>query len=397
MWMMVFLQTVMSLAFSIMQPFLPLYVAELGVHSASALDVWSGVLTSVSFITAALVSPFWGALADARGRKLMVVRSAAAVTVFTGLMGLVWNVWQLFVLRTLMGAFSGFFAAAVALVGSEVPDDQLGYALGWLQSGSFAGVAIGPLIGGVLADLFHSYRVVFFATSGLALVVTVLTVILVAETYVPKAGRKIASRNIFAGFAGIGRSSPVVLVMLVALFTAQLGSRVVAPIVTLFVRDLVGGGAALATLAGLATAVTGIGDFVGSPFLGKRSDQIGYRRVLLITVLGSCLMFIPQYFVTDVWVFIAFRFGLGLFIGGIIPTANAMIGHLTVSEERGAAFGATSSATSLGNFAGPLLGGLVAAAFSIRMTFLVSAGLFILLWLWIYMRVPEVYGRQAEI
>jgi len=385
---MVGIQFVISMAFTIMTPFLPLFIYDLGVHRAGPLDLWSGVINSLPFIIAALVSPYWGAMADRRGRKLMVLRSAAAVSLFTGLMGTSQSVWQLVFWRTLMGAFSGFNAASIALVGSEAPDDQLGYALGWLQSGSLLGGVAGPLIGGVLADAFGSYRVVFYATSLLALVATFASAFMVRESYVPKPGTQAAGPppNVFKSFSAMGQT---VFVLLAVLFMAQLGVRLVQPVVTLFVRQLVGPGPALATLAGVAFAVTGIGDLIGSPFLGKRSDQIGYRRVLLVTVMGTTLFFIPQFFVTNIYAFIAMRFGLGLFIGGIIPTANAMIGHLTPTAERGRIFGATASATFLGNFAGPLLGGSFAAIWSIRATFLISAALFALTFVWIWRRLPE--------
>lgn len=391
--MMVGIQFVISMAFTIMTPFLPLFIFNLGVHAPGPLDIWSGIVNSLPFIVAAAASPFWGAMADRRGRKLMVLRSAAAVSLFTGLMGTAQSVWQLVFWRTLMGAFAGFNAASIALVGSEAPDDQLGYALGWLQSGSLLGGVVGPLIGGVLADVFKSYRVVFYATAVLALLATLASGLLVHESYLPKAKAAAIRRPTLVGsFSALG---PTVFVLLSILFMAQIGVRMVQPVITLFVRELVGPGPALATLAGVAFAVTGVGDLIGSPFLGKRSDQIGYRRVLLITVMGTAVFFIPQFFVTGIWTFIALRFGLGLFIGGIIPTANAMIGHLTPMSERGRVFGATASATFLGNFAGPLLGGVFAALWSIRTTFLISAALFALTWVWIWRRLPELRVPEA--
>lgn len=393
---MVAIQVIMALAFSIMMPFLPLYLVQMGVHPLGTVEVWSGILSSVNFLVGALVSPYWGRLADRHGRKIMILRSALAVSLFTGLMGLAGNVWELFALRILMGAFAGFSAASIALVGTEVPDDQLGYALGWLQSGLLLGTVAGPLIGGFLASILHSYKVVFFATSALAVVATLAVYFQVKESFVPNpqaVGRRQGPLRVFSP----GELSVPVVALLIALLMAQFSTRTIAPVVTLFVRQLAGNTPHLATLAGVAFSVTGLGDFVGSPFLGKRSDQIGYRKVLLITLLGSGLMFIPQYFVHNIWVFILLRFGLGLFIGGIIPTANAMIGHMTPPEKRGTIYGATASATFLGNFAGPLVGGTLAAWLSIRATFLVAAVLTAITWAWVYMRVPEVKNDERDL
>ena len=55
--------------------------------------------------------------------------------------------------------------------------------------------------------------------------------------------------------------------------------RTVQPVVTLFVQELVDARPDLATLSGIAFSVTGLCDVIAAPFLGNRSDVIGYRRV----------------------------------------------------------------------------------------------------------------------
>ncbi|MFD1675717.1 MFS transporter [Alicyclobacillus fodiniaquatilis] len=133
-----------------MSPFLPLYLIQLGVHPIARVDVWSGLLSSCSPLIAAFTSPIWGSMADRFGRKAMVLRSSIAISIFTLLMGLSQNVWELFILRTAMGMFSGFSASAIALVATQVEDKRLGYALGWLSTGQLVGSLIGPLFGGAL-------------------------------------------------------------------------------------------------------------------------------------------------------------------------------------------------------------------------------------------------------
>ena len=82
----------------------------------------------------------------------------------------------------------------------------------------------------------------------------------------------------------------------------------------------------IATLAGIAFSITGLANVISAPFLGNRSDRIGYRRVLLICLAGGTLMTLPQAFTDNYWLFTAERFGVGLFIGGLLPTANALVG-----------------------------------------------------------------------
>src|SRR5579862_7027184 len=171
---MVTVQALMSFAFSVSGPFLPLFIIQLGVKPIAAVSAWAGVIASVNFLAAAIFSPFWGGLADRTGRKAMVVRSCLAIALFTALMGVTQNVWQLFGARACMGVFSGFSAAAIALVGTEVPEESLGFALGWMATAQLAGALAGPLLGGLVADHLHDYRAALFATSAFALLATLV-------------------------------------------------------------------------------------------------------------------------------------------------------------------------------------------------------------------------------
>jgi DHA1 family multidrug resistance protein-like MFS transporter len=147
-------------------------------------------------------------------------------------------------------------------------------------------------------------------------------------------------------------------------------------------------------MAGFAFSVTGVADLIASPFLGKRSDVLGYRRVLLISLMGAALASLPQAFVTSYWGFLAARFGLGMFVGGILPTANALVGRLVARADRGTVYGLTASATFLGSFSGPLVAGSLAATAGIRWVFVLTATLFLVNFLWIYFFVPEPPHRD---
>ncbi|QZY49854.1 MFS transporter [Escherichia coli] len=73
---------------------LTLYVEQLGVTGHSALNMWSGIVFSITFLFSAIASPFWGGLADRKGRKLMLLRSALGMGIVMVLMGLAQNIWQ---------------------------------------------------------------------------------------------------------------------------------------------------------------------------------------------------------------------------------------------------------------------------------------------------------------
>jgi MFS transporter, DHA1 family, multidrug resistance protein len=392
-WAMVGIQFVMTMAFSMLTPIMPLFLPVLGVTSVRAIDLWAGTLAGVTSFVAAFASPLWGRLADRRGRKLMLLRSSLAVGVFAGLMGVATNVWQLLAFRALMGVFAGFSSSAIALVASQAPEDRLGFALGWLSTGQLVGSLVGPLMGGVLADVTGSYRIPFYCTSATILVSTSFVWFGVHERFVAP-GRNRGGRSVLNSLIAVARS-PGLLALFFVLLMAQFSVRTVQPVVTLYVQELVGPRPDIATLSGIAFSITGLANVVAAPFLGNKSDKIGYRRVLLICLLGATLTTLPQAFTSSYWIFTAQRFAVGLFIGGILPTANALVGRLVSRAERGTVYGITSSAMFLGNSLGPISGGAVAAAFGLRWVFLVTGAVLLANLVWVYCRVPE-YVEPAK-
>ncbi|MGI4953122.1 MAG: MFS transporter [Janthinobacterium lividum] len=382
------IQLGMNMGFTVLSPIMPLFLPQLGVQDPSMISLWAGILAAVTPLIAAFASPLWGRVADRRGRKLMVLRSCFAIAVFIGLMSLVTNVWQFVGLRALMGVFAGFNAATISLVASQVPPRRLGYSLGWLSTGQLVGTLIGPLLGGLVADVTGSYRAPFVLTSAICALCGIVGLLLIRETFVPpKVGT--AKTTLVQSFAILARS-PGLMPLFVVLLLAQFGVQAVQPVVTLYVEQLLGPVPALATLGGLAFSVTGVADLIASPFLGRRSDVLGYRRVLLISLGGAALASAPQAFVTSYWGFVASRFALGLFVGGILPTANALVGRLAPPENRGTVYGVTASAMFLGQSLGPLSGGVIAASLGLHWVFLITAILLAANLVWVWIKVPEV-------
>lgn len=171
-------------AFSLIMPFLPLYVEALGVTGHQSLNMWSGLVFSITFLFSAIASPFWGSLADRRGRKLMLLRSALGMGIVMVLMGMAQNIWQFLALRAVLGLLGGFIPNANALIATQVPRHRSGWALGTLSTGGVSGALIGPLIGGLLADQY-GLRPVFFITATVLFICFLLTLFCVREQFTP--------------------------------------------------------------------------------------------------------------------------------------------------------------------------------------------------------------------
>ena len=175
--------------------------------------------------------------------------------------------------------------------------------------------------------------------------------------------------------------------------TSAMPPPMIGPMITLFVQSLLGPRPDLATLGGLAFSITGLAGIFAVPLLGRVTDRIGERRILLIALTGAALFTLPQAFTGNYWLFVALRFGVGLFVGSILPAANALIGRLTPASERGAMYGRSASAYFMGNSLGPMTGGAVAASFGIHWVFLVTAILFCINLAWVFASVRDGHER----
>ena len=112
---------------SLVVPFMPIFVEQLGIEG-DQVAFYAGLAISVSAVSAALVSPIWGILADKYGRKPMMIRAGLAMTITMGGLAFVPNIYWLIFLRLLNGVFTGFVPNATALIASQVPKDKSGAA-----------------------------------------------------------------------------------------------------------------------------------------------------------------------------------------------------------------------------------------------------------------------------
>lgn len=374
---MVTMSAIMSGSFMSSGPFMPFYLQQLGVAPTERVLLWAGLIASVQAFTVALVSPFWGALADRTGRKAMVQRSCIATTLFYVLIAFCHHAWQIFAVQAIGGLFGGFAAAAMALVGTQAPEGRLGYALGWMATGQLVGSLAGPLVGGTLADHLHDYRLVFVCTAIGSLTCALLVTAFVREEFVrPSLTARVRTpwREQIAEIV----HHPTLLPLIFVLLLTQMAGQAATPVIPLFVRAMVGNVAWLATAAGVSVAIVGVAGMIASPFLGRHGDRVGYRTILIVSLIGAALFTFPQALAPNLGTFVALRFGLGLFLGGILPAANALIGRVYPRERRGRIYGITSSASYLGLASGPAVGGLVAAHFGFAAVFVVVGTLILI-------------------
>ncbi|WP_202302223.1 multidrug efflux MFS transporter [Dryocola clanedunensis] len=359
-----------GLAISQILPFLPLYVEQLGVTSHQALSMWSGLTFSVTFLVSAIVSPMWGSLADRKGRKLMLLRASLGMAVAILLQAFATNVWQLFILRAIMGLTSGYIPNAMALVASQVPRERSGWAISTLSTAQISGVIVGPLLGGYMADTL-GLRMVFFVTAALLMVSFTVTLLLIKEGVRPKISKaeRLSGKAVFATLP----YPWLMLSLFVTTLVIQLCNGSIGPILALFIKHLSPDSTNIAFISGFIAAVPGISALFSAPKLGKLGDRIGTARVLMATLIIAVVLFFAMSFVTSPVQLAVLRFLLGFADGAMLPAVQTLLVKYSSDQVTGRIFGYNQSFMYLGNVVGPLMGAGVSAMAGFRWVFAATA------------------------
>ncbi|MFC5529910.1 MFS transporter [Cohnella yongneupensis] len=362
-------------------PFLSLYLKQdLGLTDEHEIGVWAGLIFAANFVTSFLFQPVWGKLSDRYGRKMMLLRSGFGMAVVMVLMGFAAAPWHLLVLRMMNGIIAGFQPAAVSLVAATTPKERSGFAMGTLQSGGIAGSIMGPFFGGLLADSI-GFRPIFYITGTLLFLASIVSWILVKENFDKQAAANRPQVGVIKGFRELMtiRQMPVLLSVTFLIQFAMLSPMALIP---LYVERLHGTTDNLAFYSGFVGSVTGLSNMISSPILGRLSDRIGSKRILLVSLVGAAVMLLPQAFVGSVGQLLVCRFLQGCFMGGLIPTVNSLIRQCTPDGKESRSFSFNSSALALGNMVGPIVGGALSGFIGIEGLFLVSAALLMLTSVW---------------
>jgi MFS family permease len=352
------------LAMTLLLPFLPIYVEQLGVTDHAAIVQWSGVAYGATFFSAALTAPLWGRLADRYGRKLMLIRASLGMAIAMSLIGMAHNVWQLVALRLLAGLLGGYASGSMILVAAQTPKAYSGWALGILSSGIMAGNLIGPLVGGALPPLI-GIRSTFFLAGSVIFITFLGTTFLIREEARPAQAR---ARKSGGGWALIPDKLPIIAMLATGLLL-MVAQMSIEPIITVYVAQLVDP-SRVTFIAGIVMSAAALGSILSSSYLGKLADSIGHWTVISASLAASALLLIPQAFVDSGWQLILLRFLMGLALGGLLPCIATVIRHNVPEIIAGGILGYSVSAQYAGQVIGPLAGGFVGGHIGMRAVFL---------------------------
>lgn len=363
-----------SASYTMLIPFLPVYLLEIGVGEAD-VALWSGAIFSISFFIGAIMAPIWGKIADKSGKRLMLLRAGFGLAIVYLLGGLVTSPEQLFAVRLLQGFANGFVPAALAIVSSSAPKEKLGMSLGVMQTGQIIGAVVGPLLGGTLAHVF-GMRISFFIAGGFLLLVTALVMVLVKEPIIKRETQ--SAQSVYADLK-VALSKPILAKMLGLTVIVQLAVLILQPVVTLYVADIQDGAGDAVLSAGLIFSLGGLAGAFSAPFWGRFGQRKGYLTAMAIAFCGAGFFNLLQYFPRDVWLFGVLQFCFGLFIVGVHPSISAVLVNGTEPNFRGRIFGIATTAHQLGSMLGPILGSLITASLGMQYVFLFTGILLLII------------------
>ncbi len=360
---------------SMLLPFLPLYVRQLGVESTSAVIQWSGIAFGATFLGTAVTAPLWGRLADRYGRKPMLVRAAIGMAIVMSLIGVVHSVHQLVALRLIAGLVGGYSSASTVMVGSQAPKARAGWALGILSTGALAGNLVGPLVGGLLPE-WIGIRGTFFAGGAMIAVAALLTIFLVKEDFnaADHVGNRAASKTVTPGRR---TNHVVVAALLVTAMMVLLANMSIEPIITVYIGGLGVQADHLARIAGLVMACSALGSMLTAARLGALADRIGGWNVIVGCLVLTGLVMIPQAFVTEWWQLAGLRMLMGMTLAGLLPSIAKLARHSVDESKTGQMLGYLQSAQFSGQVIGPVIGGQIGVALGLHSVFFVTGSLLV--------------------
>ena len=391
--MMVTFALMMSSSYTMLIPFLPIYMqSELGA-TADNVSLWSGVTYAITFAISAFVSPIWGKLSDKMGKKPMIIRASflLAITYFLG--GIVRTPFELFLVRAFQGIASGLWPACLVMMSACVPKNKIGISMGLMQSANICGGIIGPLLGGILATAFGMRNSFYVGAVALSLI-TVTTVLFIKEP--PAAPEKEINKAQNTSYLTFIKDKNILILLLCVCMTNMVILQI-QPIVSLYVQQLSHNSDKAVLLTGFIMSLGGIAGALASPLWGKTGQKVGFYKTITLAFISAGLLMSLQGVPNSLVLFGLMQFLCGLGFSGIFPSANSILVLLTPPSSRGMGFGSLFSAQMIGGALGPVIGGVIVSFMSFNTVYIISGSILFIIGIYLKFFAPESFKQKASL
>jgi len=367
----------MALAMSgvgIIIPVVPSHIAQVGLANASTAQVALHVslLAAGYALMQLILAPLWGRLSDSLGRRPLLAIGLIGFAAGQALCGLVTSLEALYAVRLGTGLFSAaIIPAAFAFVADSTRDEERTRGMAQLSAAAGIGFVIGPAIGGLLGAVdvqaiglpVASFSLPFFAAAACAL----LALFSLRWLQEP-VNAAIAERPAAVGSLALARwiGLPLVVAMV-----GQIAIGLFETTFALHARTELGMGlvqiGVVFMVCGLMMLVVQLGA------VGPLARRWGEARLasgaLALMGLSLGLLAVARGTASVFALVALYAIGMGL----LTPAVSALVSRRG-GTQAGAALGLESGAKSLGQIAGPVLGGVLFGA-SVTIPFWIASGL----------------------
>ena len=337
---------VAMIGLGIIWPLVPVYAMELG---AGGIQV--GLITASFNLARTFFNPLSGRLSDRWGRKPFITLGLLLYTLVSVLYVLADRIETLILVRILHGSTSVLVAPiAMALVADIAPKQRVGLYLGTQNMAFMLGLGIGPVVGGIIRDIFGMHAA-FYTMGGLAL----LTFIAVAA-FLPDDRRRQRDlkRRAIAPLKTLLKNRIVLGLFLLRFFLAA-GQGTVYTFIPIFALQIqltssqVGFilGANIYLIAFLQRLCGGLADRINPLFMIVAGSLTSGLAILGIP-LGHGFATV-----------LACNILMGIGNGIAMPGGLVLTGRAGRSLGMGATMGITDAGWSLGMIISPILSGLI--------------------------------------
>ena len=376
-WIITASMTVLAICYTMIIPFLPIYLLELGVPKDD-VALWSGLVFGITFLIAGIMAPIWGKIADNKGKKRMALRAGFAIAVSYVLIGMVNNEYELLLGRAFVGFANGFYPAAMTMVSLSVDEKQVGRALGIFQTGLILGNVVGPFLGGAIESIV-GMRPVFYVSGIAVLIATLAVLFFVKEPKLQSAGdagkaqsaQPNKSTSLREDFKAV-REQPVLVRLLWIFFFMQCAIMMLQPILALYVGDMQGTMEGAAIISGTILSIGGLAGSLTTNIWVRIGERRGYFKTISYCMLGSGIVLLLQSLPVGIWWFGVLQVLIGSCIVGINPSLSAAVTLNTDPSFRGRMFGMTTTAQQFGSMVGPVFASIVSTYIGISYVFSIT-------------------------
>lgn len=369
-------------------PVLALFAQSLGAGPESI-----GLVVSISTFTGVLLKLPSGALSDIYGRRVLMRVGVIAFGLPPFVYPFIEQVDALTTLRFVHGLATAIFAPSALATVADLYRERRGAALGTYTACTQAGALLGPVLGGWL--VYAAGFSITFVTAGIfGCMGALIFLLLRLDPPVPRGkekGLKPVLADMWKGFRIVVQNRRVLVT------GATDGAKMIANGALMAFLPIYAVSIGLnAGEAGLLFGVQGITSFLSKPVMGRASDRMGRKPLIVVGLLICAATFVafPHIRSFPLLLFLAAGFGFGEAV--VTSSTSALVADVSELKTLGAAMGMQGTISDIGHASGPVLAGLLIAYFNYQSAFTIIAAIQLLAAIMFWVVITEEKDRSSS-